>query len=224
MISKIKSFLEVLNKQEYRKLRKKTDFKLSGKITEFSTFEKIVRLADPIIISEYDDFGFNLGCDFKFFSGPGNVTPNYYRIISQGFDKTKDEIKNSIKNTADSTKKSFGEKMLKYLDLCIEVSKKHRELAKAKGNKRLYNALCRIPENGAESFYEACVFIKLCIYFLRCDFATHVGLGRFDQYMLPFYIHDKKCGITDEEIFETIEFFYFDKYRYGFVFWHTAGR
>lgn len=212
MTSKIKSFLEELKKQEYRNLRKKTDFELSAeersKITEFNVFEKIVSLADPIIISEHDDFGFNMGSDFRFCDGPGNVTPNYYRIISQGFDKTKSEIEKSIQSTADIKKKSFGEQMLKYLDLCTEICKKHREIAKANGNERLYKALCRIPENAAESFYEACVFIKLCIYFLRCDFGTHLGLGRFDQYMHPFYVHDKKCGVTDEEILETIEGFF----------------
>lgn len=50
--------------------------------------------------------------------------------------------------------------------------------------------------------------MKLSLFFLRASFASHVTLGRFDQYMYPFYLHDKKNGIKDEEIFEIIEDFF----------------
>ena len=202
MTSEVKNYLEILKKQEYRDLRKKFD-----RDEKSASFKEVINFADPMIF-EYDNFGFNMGSSFKMLPKPGNVTPNYYRVISKGFDEIVKEISENIKNTEDDEKRKFGNKMIEYIDLCFEVCDKHKELAKKMGNEKLYKALENIPHKGAKTFYEACVFIKLSIYFLRCDCVSHIGLGRFDQYMMPFYLHDKENGVTDDEILEIIEGFF----------------
>jgi len=211
MTEKIKFLLNQLKNKKYRLLRKHTDAQFfMGDLTSAEFFEefKTAINTDTPMIFEKDDFGFNRGCDMFINWGSGNLTPNYYRVISSGFDNVKKEIINSISSNSDKTKKNYGSLMLKYIDVCIHKAEKYKELAENQGNMRLYKALSKIPHSGAESFYEACVFLKMCIYFLRCSGIDHLGLGRFDQYMYPFYRYDKKQGITDAEILETIEGFF----------------
>ncbi|MBQ9939655.1 MAG: pyruvate formate-lyase [Oscillospiraceae bacterium] len=159
------------------------------------------------ILYPVDLFGFNMGCGkpLKGADG-GNVSPNYKRIITMGFDATRKELTESISAAEDEAKKEYGMRMLEKLDECIRVCDEYRETVRS--NRRLCNALQNVPHKGASTFYEACVFIKLCIYFLRIDKAAHLGFGRFDQYMYSFYENDKKNGVTDEEIFETLEAFF----------------
>lgn len=160
------------------------------------------------ILYPNDFFGFHFGAPIKPTMKEGNLTPNYKRIMEKGFDVVVQEITNSISLTSDQNKKAFGEEMLAVLDNFIKVSDDFRKTVKESGNERLYNALLKVPHKPAETFFEACVFMKLCIYFLRTSNVTHLGLGRFDQYMYSYYEHDKKNGVTDQEIFETIEAFF----------------
>ncbi len=211
MTSKVENLLKQLRSKEYKKLRKPVGevvFYGSDTLEEhMQDFKKVIALEHPVLF-ENDDFGFNRGIDLKSPWGVGNVTPNYYRVISQGFDVVSEQIKDNISKTQDEEKKAYGNAMLECINICFEVCDNYKKLAKEKNNIKLYNALSKIPHKGAESFYEACVFLKLCIYFLRYAFIDHLGLGRFDQYMYSFYNQDKARGISDDEILETIEGFF----------------
>lgn len=211
MTERIQKLLSDLLSRDYKKLRKPT-----GDVGTLETgpigdhiecFKKMIDLDTPIIF-DGDDFGFNRGIDMILPLGNGNTTPNYYRVMTKGFDALIEEIEENMSKTDDEGKIAYGKEMLDRLELCLSVCEKHRGLAKEKGRARLYNALSKIPHKPAESFYEACVFIKLSIYFLRCSFVDHVGLGRFDLYMYPFYKADKARGMSDDEIFETLQAFF----------------
>lgn len=211
MTEKVKALLENLKKSEYRKQR------ITGVTVDTKNFEdlnshvkffkEVTRLEEPVLF-DIDSFGFNRYTDFFPPARPGNVTPNYARVINCGFDRIVSDIKLAISETNDEEKKRYGNILLELLDICLEVCEKYRNCAKEKGNTKLYNALLNVPYNGAKSLYEALVFMKMCIYFLRLYGCGHVTLGRFDQYMYPFYLSDKKAGVSDEEIFETIEEFF----------------
>ena len=130
------------------------------------------------------------------------------RAISKGFLAIREEIVDSIKRTDDDDKKSFGRQMLEVLDEYIEDAKAHVADARAVGNTRLCEAMKRVPLYPATSFFEACLAIRAIIYFLRRSGATHLGLGRFDQYLYPYYLADRARGVSDEDIFETVEAFF----------------
>ena len=132
-----------------------------------------------------DTFGFNFGSSYKAEWGSGNITPNFPRAMSKGFLAIREEIVDSIKRTDDEDKKSFGRQMLEVLDEYIEDAKAHVADAKVVGNTRLCEAMKRVPLYPATSFFEACLAIRAIIYFLRRSGATHLGLGRFDQYLYP---------------------------------------
>lgn len=165
-------------------------------------------LDDTPIVYPVDFFGFHIGSNKPCRDGGGNLTPNYERIITIGFDTIRADLTQRIDACEDAVKKEYGLKMVEALENCISVCDKYRQVVKESGNMRLYNALLKIPHKKADTFFEACVFIKLCIYFLRLAKVVHIGLGRFDQYMYSFYINDKNNGVTDEEIFETLEAFF----------------
>ena len=75
----------------------------------------------------------------------GNVTPNYARVITRGFDKTREEIEASMAKAEDATKRAYGAQMLSYLDICESISDAYRALALEKGNERLAKVLSSIP-------------------------------------------------------------------------------
>ena len=115
------------------------------------------------ILYPVDFFGFHIGNTKRFEKDDGgNITPNYKRIISKGFDKIRREIVYSISNTNCTHKKEYGNLMLEKLDECIKICDNFRK--KAITNPRLYNALSTVPHKKATTFYEACVFLKICIY------------------------------------------------------------
>ena len=185
MTDKTKNLLDYLNKKEYRQLRNDVDFLLYG-----------------------DDFGFYRRSPNRIRGSQGNMTPNYKRIIESGFDKIKDQIRAAISSTDDDGKKEYGKSMLTKIDEAIALADTYRDIALGSGNERLCNALSKIPRQPAESFYEACVFLKLCVYMLRDEPSDHIGFGRFDQYMYSYYLSDKAKGVSDEEILETLENFF----------------
>ena len=211
MTEKIELQLKQLNSKAYQTKRKHIEAAMFDDIEKsenfINNFQKIVALEEPCFL-ENDEFGFNRSTDLTIPPYGGNVTPNYYRIISQGFDAVLYQIGKAVAKTTDSEKIAYGKNMAKCIHLCLEFCSQYKTAAKASGNLKLYGALKKVPHKGAESFYEACVFLKICIYFLRISFVDHLGLGRFDQYMYPFYLHDKACGVQDNEIFETLESFF----------------
>ena len=182
----IQALLQQLKDKEYRKLRHANK--------------------DGPLLFPVDFFGFHLGKPDKLVPKEGNVTPNYARVITQGFDALREELVTAIESTSDPHKIAYGQQMLADLDTCIRVTDEYRLTVHT--NPRLYHALQRVPHKGATTFYEACLFLTICIYFLRVFQASHLGLGRFDQYMYPFYLADKQRGVSDEELFETLEAFF----------------
>ncbi|MBE6959680.1 MAG: pyruvate formate-lyase [Ruminococcaceae bacterium] len=186
MTKNIEALLQQLKDKDYRKLR---------------SYD-----AEGPILYPIDFFGFHLGKPEKLIPKEGNVTPNYSRIITKGFDAIREELVVSIQKATDPDKIAYGKRMLADLDACIRISDNYRQTVST--NPRLYHALQRVPRKGATTFYEACLFLNICIYFLRIFQASHLGLGRFDQYMYPFYLADKERGVTDEELFETLEAFF----------------
>lgn len=160
------------------------------------------------ILYDNDFFGFHFGANKACDPGRGNVTPNYKRVLEKGFDSVRKEIEDNISATLDEKKKAYGAELLHAIDNCFSVCDSFQETVKKSGNMRLYNALLKVPHQKAETFFEACVFLKICIYFLRVSNVSHLGLGRFDQYMYPYYKADREKGVTDEELFETLEAFF----------------
>lgn len=97
-----------------------------------------------------------------------------------------------------------------YAARCAEAAE--AEAAKAKDPKRKQELLqmaeaCRwVPANPPRNFREAMQFVWFIMLIITPG--PTVPIGRFDQYMYPFYKKDKDAGlITDEEVLEYLEMF-----------------
>lgn len=164
--------------------------------------------ADDPILYPVEYFGFHFGNTEKFAHSDGNIIPNYARVITKGFDATREEIVASMKNAKTEAQIAYGNQMLGEIDTLLEICDRHTEKIKKSGNNRLYAALQKVPHHGAESFFEACLFMQICIYGLRRTSVEHLCLGRFDQYMYPFFRADLDRGVSVEELFEILEAFF----------------
>ncbi len=205
MTERVRRMLDLLQAKEYRKNRRHMDHEIGGSRTDI--FKEVLSRETPFLFED-DRIGFHRTTDRMGYWGSGNVTPNYGRLLSEGFDRSRERIRDSLERADTEEKRSFGEQMLASIDALYGMTEQYRLLARRSGHTELEQALAHIPHNGARSFYEALVFMKLSIYFLRCAMHTHITLGRFDQYMYPFYLMSREKGATDEEIFELLEEFF----------------
>lgn len=205
MTEKVKKLLKDLNDRYYRLKRvipKYMDYTdLPNRQVE--VLKQIVALEKPLIYDN-DSFGFNRYAAHKIKPLSGNVTPNYGRILKEGFGGCVERIKKAMQDTSDPEKLQFGKDMLETIRISMTMVDAYREAADGK----LYDALQQVPYKGARSFYEALVSMKAMLYLLRLNFCAHVTLGRFDQYMYPYYLMSKNAGMTDEEALELIEEFF----------------
>ncbi|MBV4418855.1 glycyl radical protein [Clostridium tyrobutyricum] len=153
----------------------------------------------------------------------GHIIADYEKVLNKGFKGLKEEVLEKLK-TLDITEPGYGEKYDFYqaeLILCdAMVDWAHRYSEKAstlaqnetdeKWKKQLETIadICsRVPENPPTNFREAIQafwFGHLVLYIEQNGLA--VSVGRFDQYMYPFYKKSIENGeITKDEAQELLE-------------------
>lgn len=136
-----------------------------------------------------------------------NVTPDYSLVIDQGFGAILKRIDERFPDADESQRKFYG-CVRELLHTTLAFCEQYRMLAKEKGNGPLYQALGQIPHGPATGLYEACLFQKILIYILRLTKHDHITLGRFDQYMFPYYQADVRRGADREQLLEMLELYF----------------
>ncbi len=226
MTQAVKDYLQILNQREYRNLRTDGNIDISTLINGLSSFDIEIPCVsfeemlknEQVILYPNDRFGFHRSQrKIPFFingkgkkaraGGQGNITPNYARLIAQGFDALTADINQKLKY-ADEKQSSFYKAALRHIKAIEIHAEKYRKEAEKQSCAQLADALSRIPQKPAQTFYEACLFFIILTYSLRCSNATHMTIGRFDQYMYPYFERDLQNGKTTEELFETLELFF----------------
>ncbi len=211
MTEKVSALLELLNEKSYRSCRRCAEGMTFQKIRTAHDYTERFRYliaSERPILFENDRFGFQRTLAVTPPGISGNVTPNYGRILTTGLDACVDAIRSAMAKTEDESRLAYGREMLACIDAAFDIAERYRSYAEESGCLDLSAALSRIPHKGARSFYEALVFLKLSLYCLRYCSHTHVTLGRFDQYMYPFYLADLAKGISREELLEELEEFF----------------
>ncbi len=223
MTERVKKHYELLKSREYRKIRREIDLNVGSAVEGMSLYESdaymlrfMLENETPHLVED-DIFGFNrtvIGYPYAEYDGKklrsggaGNLTINYAKALSSGMDDICRQIKEKTAD-CDEGRLEFYRSALSCVESSLAFADRYRDYAKENGAERLYKALCRVPHLGAESFYEACVFVKFLQFTLRCNRNTHVTLGGFDKYMYPYFEADREKGIGEEELFETLEDFF----------------
>ena len=123
-------------------------------------------------------------------AGASNISLNYEAMISRGFDAYR-EAATPIQ--------------VRMMDAVIELCDRYRALAKEQGRDDVVAVFDQIPRRGARNFREALQFFRVLHFSLWMENNCHNTVGRFDQYMYPYYQKDRKAGVyTREEAFDLL--------------------
>ncbi len=151
-----------------------------------------------------------------FYNGIGHVTVNYKKFIEIGCNGIIEEVQAEMNSMnvydADYTKKhEFLESVLisceavinyarRYANLAYEMAQKEKNQTRKQELLLIAQNCVKVPENGAENFYEACQSFWFLQMLLQVESSGHsISPGRFDQYMYPYYKADIEKGILTRE-------------------------
>lgn len=119
-----------------------------------------------------------------------NICPHYADVIQNGFDPY----------YQDAT--PYQKRMI---DAVTNLCDRYRALAKEQGRADLVEVFDQIPRRGARNFREALQFFRVLHFSLWVEGDYHITIGRFDQYMYPYYQKDREAGVyTREEAFDLL--------------------
>ncbi len=212
MTDRVILFLNILKRKEYRGSRKTFEYpdipddRFMNAARSFTQTEK----AETPILYKGDIFGFNRTVKNPAGSVPwrmNNFTPDYAWAMQNGFSAIRKDL-HKRGEAASSERKAFFLSAAEHIDGIFDLSERYREYAEKNGVKCLADALKNVPANKPENYYEALVFMKIIIYSLRASYVDHATLGRFDQYMYPYYLASIRNGATEKEILEQTELFF----------------
>ena len=158
-----------------------------------------------------------------FYNGVGHVTVQYGKVLAIGFKgimaEAQAELEACNPGDADYAKKSrFLQAVILSCEAVVRYARRYMVLAKEMADKErdpqrkeelltIARNCGRVPEHGAESFYEACQSFWFVQQLLQIESSGHsISPGRFDQYMYPYYKKDLDAGrITFESAQELLD-------------------
>ena len=152
-----------------------------------------------------------------FYNGVGHVTVNYGKVLAVGYKGIMAEAAEALKkcSVGDSdyaTRSRFLEAVIlsckaailyanRYADLAEKEARACTDHARQQELFQIAKNCRRVPENGAETFYEACQSFWFVQMLLQTESSGHsISPGRFDQYMYPYYKKDLDEGRITQEV------------------------
>lgn len=141
-----------------------------------------------------------------------NICVDYTRLMGKGFD----QVRRELKEKAEEERKGGQEERAHYLELQEEIlealqnlSDRYRQKALEAGNEEAAAVLANVPAKAASSFIEALQMLRIIHFTMWLGGNYHNTLGRFDQYMYPYFQKDMEEKIyTEETVFELLEEFF----------------
>lgn len=151
-----------------------------------------------------------------FYNGVGHVTVQYEKVLRIGFDGIKKEALEHLEKCRPSdadyaTRSRFLQAVIISCNAAITYANRYAELAEQmvslekspKRKKELSKIIenCRrVPEFGAENFWEACQSFWFVQQLLQVESSGHsISPGRFDQYMYPYFKKSLDRGEVSRE-------------------------
>lgn len=137
-----------------------------------------------------------------------NISADYKGSLAAGLEGRRKEAAARIE-TADAEGKEFLEAVITSIEAMQAFIDRYADCADAKGDKALSQTLRKIRNEAPESFREALQLLRFLHYGLWESGCYHNTLGRFDQYMYPYFRKDIDSGaLTMEDAYEyVLDFF-----------------
>ncbi len=141
-----------------------------------------------------------------------NICPDYTNLLKYGFAAKKAEIENKAEEFAKAGKKEeagYEQALISTIETVQHFMERYAQEAEKSGNDYAAVTLRKLINDAPETLAEALQYLRIIHYCLWCSFNYHNGLGRFDQYMYPYFKKDMKEGRIDKDsALELIEEFF----------------
>ncbi len=151
-----------------------------------------------------------------FYNGIGHVTVKYEEVLDIGFrgiiEKAQKELAElDVKADNATEKRVFLESLIESFEAAVTYARRYSELALSMAEKCVdvqrrdelttISKICaKVPEYGAETFYEACQSFWFVQMLIQMESSGHsISPGRFDVYMYPYYKKDFDKGTITRE-------------------------
>ena len=123
-----------------------------------------------------------------------NLSLDYGRVIGSGL--------LAVRETA-------GESGRRVIDAIIDLCDRYKRLAVEQDRRDVVEVLSRVPRYGATNFREALQMFRILHYALWLEGDYHNTVGRFDQYIYPYFKRDMDAGVyTKETALDLLEDFF----------------
>ena len=137
-----------------------------------------------------------------------NISPNFRDALAEGLEGRKKRFTERML-TVDEEGKLYLESAVRSIGALQDLIGKYEVCAWEKGDVVLAETLGRIRFDGASNFREALQLLRFIHFGLWESGCYHNTLGRFDQYMWPYYKGDIDSGrLTKDEAYELLLSFF----------------
>lgn len=139
-----------------------------------------------------------------------NISADYEGILRDGLGLRKQQVEDRAKDAAlTADQKEF----LAAAKMCIEAVQnfilKYRDCALGAGLDHVAADLEHVSSRAPQTLHQALQLLRIVHFALWESDCYHNTLGRFDQYIYPYYKADTEAGrLTDEQAFDLIEEFF----------------
>jgi formate C-acetyltransferase len=146
--------------------------------------------------------------------GQGHIIIDYPRLLSGGLDNLVTELKQHVNDAPDNAfyqaalilLEASQRHILRYAALAEQMAQTCNDVQRKAELERIARISQHISGNKPQDFYQACqLFWYMNIILQYESNASSLSLGRFDQYMLPFYQHSLSHGESPEFLKELLE-------------------
>lgn len=139
-----------------------------------------------------------------------NISPNYAYTIRHGLEARKQEIRKRQETPSlNEREKTFLQAMYQSIISIQNLIEKYEQYALSINETETAYTLHTVKTEGAQNFRQALQLLRILHFSIWEAGNYHNTLGRFDQYMYPFYQKDLENGtLTKEEAFDLLEEFF----------------
>jgi formate C-acetyltransferase len=128
--------------------------------------------------------------------GPiSNICADWGMVLSQGLAGRRRVAVERLQDMAgDAEAVEFLESAIETIDAVLDLAARYREAAENAGALELAGILARVPADPAGTLHEALQALRILHAVVWMGGHYHVGLGRFDQYLWPYFAADLDAG------------------------------
>ena len=139
-----------------------------------------------------------------------NISPGYDEVIAKGLDFYKQKADSRLAGgSLTDSQREFYKAVTADITAIYGLCERYRAEAEKAGNRVVADNFQKLPRRGADSFLEALQMFRVLHFMMWLEGEYHNTIGRFDQFMYPYFAADLKNGVlTEEDAYELIcEFF-----------------